>query len=251
MRLLARHTTLILAAGFLGACSDDAPLAVAPMPVGGAAKAVGGKIVNPRAIFTYYHFTTGIAGDGRAGDGSGISTTESVYEDGRCGVTSEIFANGSRDATMDPAGSRAVKNCANGLARTLVVNWGTPLTGASLAPAQGTHFSNVRAVLDVVVGNTDERLFTLLLRGGHACERVRYDSGVSYSVDGLSYEGSRVLVSRLADGEWLAESQANTQGKHVAFCQVGGTGGIGDFYDPGTQLGAYEMPLRVRVRQKP
>jgi hypothetical protein len=251
MTLLARHGTLVLAAGFLSACSDGAPLPVAPVSVGGAAKAVGGKVVNPRAIFTYYHFTTGIAGDGRAADGAGVSTTESVYEDGRCGVTSEIFANGSRDATMDPAGSRAVKNCASGLARTLVVDWGTPLAGASLAPAQGAHFSNVRAVLDIDVGTPADRLFTLLLRGGHACERVRYDSAVSYNVDGVSYEGSRVLVSRLADGEWLAESQPNTQGKHVAFCQVGGTGGIGDFYDPGTQLGAYEMPLKVRVRQKP
>jgi hypothetical protein len=210
----------------------------------------GGRIVNPRAIFTYSGFTTGIAGDGRAADGSGGSAAESVYEDGRCGVTSEIFASESHDATMDPVGSKAIRSCATSVPRKLNVNWGTPLTGATLAPAEGGHFSNVRAVLDIAVGTQAERLFTLLLRGGTTCERVRYDANVTYTVAGVSYEGSRVLVSRLSEGEWLAESQPNRQGKHVGFCQVGGSGGIGQFYDVGTILGAYDMPLRVRVKQK-
>lgn len=59
-----------------------------------------------------------------------------------------------------------------------------------------------------------------------------------------------MIVTRLSNDEWLAESQQNSQGLHIAFCQVGGTGGVGDSYDPGTQLGAYNMPLRVRVKQK-
>ena len=109
----------------------------------------------------------------------------------------------------------------------------------------------MRAVLDIAIAApAEERLFTLLLRGTHACERVRYDANVTYTVDGTTYEGSKVVVSRVSATEWLAESQPNSQGKHVGFCQVGGTGGVGEFYDPGTQLGAYEMPLRVRVTQK-
>jgi hypothetical protein len=251
MRHHVRYAALVSAAGLIIACTDDTQGPTSPVNVMAATKAVGGKIVNPRAIFTYYHFTTGIEGDGRSADGSGVSATESVYEDGRCGVTSEIFASGSRDATMDPIGSRAVKNCVSSVPRTLTVRWGTPIVGVTLVPAQGGHFSNVRAVLDIAVGAPPiERLFTLLLRGSHTCERVRYDADVTYTVDGTSYEGSKVLVSRVSEGEWLAESQPNSQGKHVAFCQVGGTGGVGDFYDPGTQLGVYEMPLRVRVRQK-
>ena len=59
-----------------------------------------------------------------------------------------------------------------------------------------------------------------------------------------------MVVSRVANDEWLAESLPNSAGKHVAFCQVGGSGGVGEFYDPGAQLGAYEMPLRVRVKAK-
>ena len=250
MQPLLRYGTAILGAGFLLACGNDDRTPTRPFDDRSPSLAAGGRVVNPRAIFTYTAFATGIAGDARAANGAVIGGSESVYEDGKCGVTSEIFANDSHDATMDPIGSKAVKNCVNTVPRKLIVNWGIPLVGAALDPAQGGHYSNVRAVLDIAIGTQAERLFTLLLRGTHACERARYDANVTYTVNGVTYEGSKVVVSRLSDDEWLAESQPNSQGKHVAFCQVGGTGGIGQSYDPGTQLGAYEMPLRVRVKAK-
>ena len=252
MRRHWRYGAIMTWIALLAGCNEIDRGPTGPMrgPSASMAAGGGGRVVNPRAIFTYSSFTTGIGGDGRAADGSVTGTAESVYEDGRCGVTSEIFANDSHDATMDPVGSKSIKSCVNSVPRKLVVNWGPPLAGAALAPAVGGHFSNVRAVLDIAVGNQAERLFTLLLRGGHTCERVRYDAAATYTVDGVEYEGSRVAVTRVSTGEWVAESQPNSQGKHVGFCQVGGTGGIGQFYDPGTLLGAYEMPLRVRVRQK-
>jgi hypothetical protein len=251
MRHYMTYGAILSGAGLLIACAERDRAPTGPVSVPTVAQpSTAVRIANPRAIFTYSGFATGVAGDGRTADGSGVGAAESVYEDGRCGVTSEIFAASSHDATMDPVGSKSMKNCVNTVPRKLIVNWGTPLAGASLVRADGGHFSNVRAVLDIAVGVREERLFTLLLRGGHTCERVRYDANVNYTVDGVTYEGSRVLVSHVSAGEWVAESQPNSQGKHVGFCQVGGTGGVGEFYDPGTQLGAYEMPLRVRVRQK-
>lgn len=251
MRRHLAYAVLPTWTAFLVACRESERSPTAPAANSSVHLAAGGgRVVNPRATFTYSSFTTGIAGDGRSADGSASGTDESVYDDGRCGVTSEIFASDSHDATMDPIGSKAIKSCVNSVARKLIVNWGTPLAGATLAPAEGGHFSNVRAVLDIAVGAQAERLFTLLLRGAHTCERVRYDASVTYTVDGTSYEGSKVVVSRISDREWVAESQPNSHGKHVGFCQVGGSGGIGQFYDPGTLLGAYELPLRVRVKRK-
>jgi hypothetical protein len=243
MRRACRSIPTVLFLALAGACGGDHPTASLPPD---AARA-GNPASNPKAAFSYHHFATGIAGDGRSANGTGASTTESVYSDGMCGVTAQIFAEGSGDATMDPIGSKTIKNCNNKVARKLIVTWGAALGGASFGPAEGGHFTNVRDVMALAnVGESGERLFTLLLRGSHTCERVRYDA----SVTAFGLQGSAVRVTRTASDQWVAESIPNAAGQHVAFCQVGGSGGDGAFYDPGSQLGAYDMPVRIIIALK-
>lgn len=241
MKRAIMSSAIVLSLALVGGCDVDAPSPTQPVSAAASRPAA-----NPKATFTYSGFATGIAGDGRSADGTGASTSESVYDDGKCGVTSQIFADGSGDATMDPIGSKTIRNCNNKVARKLVVNWGDPLGGDPVGPAEGGHFTNVREVLALAVNESGERLFTLLLRGGHTCERVRYDANVT--VFGL--QGSAVRVTRIGSDEWIAESVPNADGQHIAFCQVGGSGGVGEFYAPGTQLGAYNMPLQIKVTMK-
>lgn len=206
-----------------------------------------GQINNPHSMFTYYDLQStstggGIRGDGRNADGSARASgsTETVYDDGKCGVTSEIFANRTGDATMDPIGSRvSTRNCTSTKARSLTVRYGTPLAGASVSDAVAGHFNNVREVF-YMIGSEEERIFTLLLRNSTDCERVRYDN-VSYG----GFSGRKIKVTRISNTEWIAESQPDTQGRHIAFCQVGG-----DKDNPGTLLGAYDVPFKIRVVQK-
>lgn len=246
-------TTFLLAAG----CATEPVQLTDPDPAllskggGKGGGGGGGGTTNPNAIFTYHHQVgdrvAGIIGDSRKADGSTNSDGTSVYDHGKCGVSSTIWTDRAGDATMDPVGGKNSKtNCTTSVARSLTVLFNGHLDGAELTPAGGGHFTNVRAVLDLGVGASDERQFTLLLRGGHTCERIRYDANVT----AFNIQGSAVRVERTSLTEWTAESVPNAAGQHVAFCQVGGTGGVGDFYNPGTQLGAYDMPLRITIQQK-
>jgi hypothetical protein len=236
--------TLVLVASLAG-CHDGSGL-TAPTADAPALAASTGKVTNPRTTFTYLPVgsASGIFGDARAADGS-ATTGASVYDDGRCGVTSEIFANRVGDATMDPIGATiSRKNCPAGIAlgaRSLTVKFGAPLAGAAVPELTGAHFTNVREVLALgSVGASGERVFTLLLRGTHTCGRLRYDE---VSHDGVT--GSKILVTRVSDKKWIARSQPDGNGRHVAFCQVGG-----DKDNPGTLLGAYDIPFEIEVVQK-
>lgn len=251
--------TLLIATVLGSSCSKDnhTPTALAESNPAFSTKSTGGKVNNPRATFTYYSpgSSSGIFGDGRAADGSFSGTAgESVYDDGKCGVTAEIFANRTGDATMDPIGTTlSRKTCpgyANG-ARSLTVKLGAPLAGASVVDLPGGHFTSVREVLALTnVGDTGERVFTLFLGGTHTCERIRYDDGDGVTYGGVA--GRKIKVMRIssraaggAEDAWIAESQPNADGQHVAFCQVGG-----DKDNPGTLLGAYDIPFRIKVVQK-
>jgi hypothetical protein len=222
----------------------------------------GGQIVNPTATVTYYDVAPGstggmLAGDGRLADGSTrpAGSTGSVYDHGQCNVTAEIFENRVGDATMDPIGTKGrSKACRTTAARSLSVRFGEALAGSPISsPVVGGHFTNVREVLALGgVGASGERLFTLLLRGTHPCERLRYDD-----IERFGIRGSRIRVTRIrsraagdADDAWLAESRPNAAGQHVAFCQVGGTGAIGDLYDPGEIRGVHDVPFRIEVVRK-
>ena len=105
MRHYRTYGAILSGAGLLIACAerDRAPTGLVSVPTV-APPFAAIRIANPRAIFSDSGFATGVAGDGRAADGSGVGAAESVYEDGRCGVTSEIFAASSKpSATPTPA----------------------------------------------------------------------------------------------------------------------------------------------------
>src|SRR5688572_15442007 len=95
------------------ACADPdrAPTAASSgLPVaGGVLTARAKPVPKTRATFAYHTVTasgTGgrLVGDSLARDGTGASPDTSIYEDGWCDVSAEIFISGSGDATMDPTG---------------------------------------------------------------------------------------------------------------------------------------------------
>jgi hypothetical protein len=198
----------------------------------------------------------GIHGDGRAANGSlsGVPG-ESVYDDGKCGVTAEIFANRTGDATMDPIGGKVnPKNCATTAVRSLTVNFGAPLGGPAIGSLTGGHFTNVREVLELTAnGQTGLRRYRLMLRGSPAaCEHIQYGemdaNGDGYPItvviDGTAFTSKPIRVTRVSSSPdtWVAVSEganADGSGAHVALCQIGGV-----------HIGAYDIPFSVEVVKK-
>ena len=243
---------------------DRAPTAVSSgLPTAGGVLAARAKPVpNTRATFAYYTVTpsgTGgrLVGDSLAGNGLPTSSGLSIYEDGSCDVSAEIFVSGSGDATMDPTGG----NTTCGKVRKLRVYFGSALGGGSPLPmAEGAFFTNVRDVYSLAVGAWGERRFRLLLRGFAGCDYLRYENvegsdgrlGTSDDVSFGTITGRSILVTRLPDDNngkrrWLAESQAIADGAHVgahvAFCEKVAKPGS-------TYLGAYDIPFRLEVRER-
>src|SRR5687768_14622053 len=65
-------------------------------------------VPNPRATFEYVTVAPSLnrgrlIGDERDANGN-PAVGSSIYDDGKCGVTAQIFVGGSGDATMDPIG---------------------------------------------------------------------------------------------------------------------------------------------------
>ena len=219
------------------------------------------RIDNPTATFTIFDRTGagggGIQGDGRAANGQPSAVTdESVYDDGQCGVTSEIFENKTGDATMDPIGARAsTRNCTSREARSLTVRFGTPLDPAfpSLGDAVGAHFLNVRRVLALGLdGSAGHRRFRPMLRGTATCDNLWYgemDSAgngfpLVVSIDGLQVVSNPIKVTRMGSdpSTWEAVSEGSNgdgSGPHVALCEK-----------DGAFVGAYDIPFRIVVVQK-
>jgi hypothetical protein len=219
-------------------------------------------VSNPRATFAYYTVSptsaTGgwLVGDGRDATGAGAAEP-SIYDDGQCDVSAEIFVSGSGDATMDPTGGSG--SCSP--VRTLTVNFGSAVApnSAELSTATGSFFTNVRDVHSVSAGQTPpaERRFRLLLRGSPDCDYLRYENeagsdgrlGTSDDVSFGEIKGKSIVVTRLADASggkrhWEARSQpATAGGPHVAFCEkVGKRGSV--------YLGAYDVPFRLEITEK-
>ena len=239
----------------LGACADRQSSPLGPSRQTLPDRASFAKPVpNLRARFEYqtvaYSANSGrLIGDLRGATG-GPSLDPSIYADGECGVTAQIFVSGSGDATMDPIGSSPT--CPP--ARSLTVEFGRPLAGVSFGTITGGHFSNVRDVLSLATeGSGDERRFRLMFRNfpGAGCDYLRYENpegldgqlGTSDDVSYGGFTGDNILVTRQPDegGKrvWLAESQA-VGGRHVAFCEKTGKRNS-------TYVGAYDIPFRVKV----
>jgi len=246
----------------VAACADpdrapSAPTSGVPS-VDGISAARAKPVPNTRATFEYWDIadsaTRGrLIGDGRDGDGTAPSSP-SIYEDGKCGVSAEIFVSGSGDATMDPTGGTT--SCSQ--SRSLTVEFGLPLGDSpELEPTQGSFFTNVRDVHSLAAeGGWGERRFRLLLRGfGGGCDYLRYENiegsdglrGTSDDVVFGGITGRSIRVTRLDDGtgprRWLAKSQPNPDGRHVAFCEQTGRKGA-------TYVGAYDVPFVLEVSEK-
>lgn len=229
----------------------------------------GGATSNPRAALTYYTTPGGLTGGSLHGDsrdgygGPSATIGVSVYDDGRCGVAAQIFSSGSQDVTMDPIAAKVNnRNCSTTAARSLTVTYGTALSDPALAPAANTagHYTNVRGILRLTtIGAADTRRFRLMLRGTRACYHLRYgrsasstdDSGTGAPDSWNGVTSLPILVTRVAltseetaagaKAAWIAESQADAEGRHVAFCER----------DPdNVVIAAYDIPFRIRVIQK-
>ena len=243
----------------IAACADpnrapSAPTSGAPS-VSGMSAARAKPVPNTRATFEYWDVapsaTRGrLIGDGRDANGDAPSSP-SVYEDGACGVSAEIFVSGSGDATMDPTGGTPA--CLP--SRSVIVEFGPPLGGPPLGTTVGSFFTNVRDVHSLAVGGSGERRFRLLLRGFEGCEYLRYENvegsdgrlGTSDDVVFGTITGQRIRVTRVDDGSgtrrWRAESQPNLDDRHVAFCEQTGRKGA-------TYTGAYDIPFVLEVSEK-
>ena len=242
------------------ACTDPdrAPTAaVSSLPTVGGARAAK-PVANARATFFYHTVAPSTAGgrligDWRDADGLFPADT-SIYDDGLCGVSAQIFISGSGDATMDPTGGTPCSP-----PRTLTVEFGDSLTAGSLGltEATGSFFTNVRDVRSITtVDSWGDRRFRLMLRGFPQCDYLRYEDwegldGTPYTSDDVSFQGIKgksirvtlISVDEAGKRRWEAKSQANPDGQHAAFCEkVTKRGSV--------YLGAYDIPFRLEVLEK-
>ena len=216
-----------------------------------------GQVINPTATFTYYDVAAGVGagriiGDSRTASGSVSTLGASVYNDGQCNVTAQIFENIAGDATMDPVGSGGrVRNCDTRTARALTLRFGQPLylaPGAAVASdVTGGHFTNVREVLALSDrGATGERRFRLMLRGATpTCDYLRFEARTLGGYTGMPVRVTRVASRAEGDPEdaWEASPQP-VDGKYLAFCEKGGTA------DAPVLIGVYDVNFRIRVVRK-
>ena len=248
----------------IAACANPDRTPVAPagsMPPLAATSAARAKPVpNTRAIFAYQDIAQDttrrgrLIGDGRDSTGRGPGSGSSVYSDGSCGVSAEIFISGSGDATMDP--TAATTSCEP---RSLKVEFGPGLGGSvKLGAIEGSFFTNVRDVQSLAINSAPvERRFRLLLRGFAGCDYLRYENangldGVAGTSDDVTFgdtiKGRSILVTRIDSGtgprRWRAASQPDTvSGRHVAMCER--TVRKGSPY-----VGAYDIPFVLEVTEK-
>jgi hypothetical protein len=100
---------------------------------------VNPRFTNPAASFVWTDQTGlsggGISGDHRTGSGTASGDATSTYEDGKCGVASNLWLSRWGDATNNPIDSR--KSC--GAVRSLIATFGAPLSAGSpvLSAASG------------------------------------------------------------------------------------------------------------------
>lgn len=236
------------------------------------------RFTNPATSFVWTDQTGlsggGISGDHRTGSGAASGDATSTYEDGKCGVASNLWLSRWGDATNNPIDAK--RGC--GAARFLVATFGTPLGSGSptLPAASGGHFANLHQAacsgsvfganlltadfFDCLIdpfwsdpannpweptaagipgagspNRPAERVFRIILAANSSyCEAIRYAPA---TIGGVT--GRPVLLTRVASVVWLATSQPDGSGRHVAFCERAGV-----------LVGAYDIPFRVEVRQK-
>ena len=205
----------LLAASALAACDSSRPLGPFSEARPSAASLARSQTLSgptdPTASFNFPLDATGLAvrSDGQFGN-----ATNSVYDNGVCGVSAKIFAttqySNSGDATMQTTSHRACT-------RTLSWAYGDGLV------EQGTVFLNLNQVENstyaITVGQTVSRRFVLNPTVLGRCDKLIY--GVAGSSDS-------VLVTRLDASTWKVQTAAAPNDR--AFCDTNGQ--------------SYHMPLR-------
>lgn len=166
---------------------------------------------DPTASFSFPLDATGLAvkSDGLYGDG-----TNSIYDNGVCGVSAKIFAttqySNSGDATMQTSSHRSCT-------RTLSWAYGDGLT------EQGTVFLNLNQVENstyaIPVGQTVSRRFVLNPTALGRCDKLIY---------GVPGGSDSVRVTRLNASTWSVQTSAYPNDR--AYCDTNGQ--------------SYYMPLR-------
>jgi hypothetical protein len=265
-RSLAR-LSLIAAVGAsnfaLVACDE---LATAPRGTV-AAKPAFAVVSNPRATFTYFNqasvtradgkYSGFITGDNRNADGSALGAS-SVYDDGRCGVKAQVFIGASGDATLDPNGIRFA-GCIGSATRVVTLDFGQSIVGTAYPTATAAHFSNIRQVEQLPYTgdpqnvNTASRRFRLQLAGDGMknCGWIRYGTTdangnhvpLTVIINGIEVISAPLTVQGTAPNTWLATSQPNAAGKHVALCEKSVKGGV-------AYTGAYDIPVQLQAVQR-
>ena len=249
------HAFALATAVTIVAC--DTPQLAGPAPDPGSPRYA--VVTNPRATFTYFDQSNELRADGSSSgfitgdnrDASGISLADSsVYYDGLCGVEAQVFIGASGDATLDPIGKR-MSGCNDTVRRAITLNYGTPIVGAPASQLSAAHFTNVRQVEQLPfggpAGNVALRRFRLQLRGTTPCDYLRYGNTVgtdhvnfTTTIAGVVVTSKPMRLEAVAPGRWIATSQPDANGKHVAVCEKASNKGV-------TYTAAYDIPFRIQV----
>jgi hypothetical protein len=261
MRQTHRVTSgFVFTAALLAAACETAPVAGPNADPEAPRFAV---VANPRATFTYFdqgseqRFIAGVAsnsgyitGDGRDSGGNPL-TGSSVYHDGLCGVEAQVFIGASGDATMDPIGKR-MAGCNSSVKRAVTLSYGDPIVGAGSPLITAAHFTNVRQVETLPyngpAGNVAFRRFRLQPRGTTKCDWVRYGTTAANgqhvdfvtTIGGMTVTSKPMRLEAIAPNTWIASSQADENGRHVAICEESVGKGV-------SYTAAYDIPFRIQV----
>ena len=208
----SRVTAAALVALTLAGCSERSRL-----PVEGPSFARPGS-EDPRATVEYPTDDAAfkIRSDHRALSSNGSA---SIYDDGACGVSTKIFANGSGDVVMDPdadyVAGRDQRRC--GPARAVTIIFDQPVDGGPLRSnpvATGGFFQNFNELWQMPIG---VELETQGGFNGAGCNILRFrpDPGGS----GNAYPGSdKLLALRLDATTWRVRSKPYPDNK--AWCDA-------------------------------
>ena len=225
MKRFVLSCTLVLTALAVAACEQSR----APTEVGDVEAAFakpGGGSTNPR---TAWKLPLNGAGLGLVSDGAFAEGSYSVYSDGVCGVTGQVFTgDGSGDATLQTNNPRAKDNSCPSGARKMTVVYPA---GDVAYPGGGTEtmlvFLNVRNIwngtTDIPVGQRQLRMLALNPTQTERCDAWRW---TDETLNGVTFSGDRVWVERLPDEGGKRQYHVYTQdrgpdpvaGKNKAVC---------------------------------
>ncbi|AMW04178.1 hypothetical protein [Gemmatimonas phototrophica] len=192
---MRRSTTLACLLALLaplGACTTNEPVTT---EVGGPAFAKATTTADPTA--TWY---LPAANSGLTGDGAYLTSgsTESVYANGVCGVSTRIFASatGSGDATLQTDNPTSKTRTCAAFPRKVTLSYVNE-AGVAIVDRRPV-FMNVRSIATfgsaIAVGETRDGIFAVNLSGtGSGCNALRWNIVFDGATTGASY----ISVTRL------------------------------------------------------